>query len=131
MALVPQVWPAAMLFAAHQPWLILDHTGGDVQEPCHMLAPHHKPGGHRFVSVWSTLAHRQALWPGPPRAKASLWLEPRGEGPQLQGLIMARALSVPLQDTSQGDHGTARRIKARDAQRTCAFLSLALKALTF
>ena len=35
---VLQVWTAAMLCAAHQLLLLLDHTGGGVQEPCPMLA---------------------------------------------------------------------------------------------
>ena len=43
----------------------------------------------------------------PPRVKTlPCGWSPEGEGPQLQGLIMARAPSIPLQDTSQGVHGT-------------------------
>lgn len=37
-SLVPQVWTAAMLCAAHQLLLLLAHTGRGIQEPCLMLA---------------------------------------------------------------------------------------------
>lgn len=43
-----------------------------------------------------------ALWPALPGQNPPLWLDPRGEGPQLQGLIMARAPSIPLAGHESG-----------------------------
>ena len=56
---------------------------------------------------------------------------PEGEGPQLQGLIMARALSVPLQDTSQGDHGTALGGSRPETPKDSRFSFISAKASDF
>ena len=48
---VLQVWTAAMLCAAHQLLLLLDHTGGGIQEPCPMLA-------HSSQTWWPQICFR-------------------------------------------------------------------------
>ena len=106
---VLQVWTAAMLCAAHQLLLLLDHTGGGVHEPCPMLA-------HSSQTWWPQICFR---WVQPhstgrhcgrtsERQNLHLCLEPRGRGPPAQGLISGQSsLYHPAGHTVRAHHSTA------------------------
>ena len=105
---VPQVWTAAMLCAAHQQLLLLDCTGGGVQEPCHMLAHSSQTWWPQICFRW-VQPHSTGRHGGQPSQgqNLTLWLEPRGEGPQLQGLISGQSsLYHPAGHTVRADHST-------------------------
>ena len=121
-----------LLCAAHQPRLLLDHTRGGVQKPCHMLAHTSQTCWPNIRFRWVNPAPQAGTVASPPRGKTfPCGWSPEGEGPQLRGLIMARALSVRLQDTSQGDHGTALGGSRPEMPKDSRFSFISAKASDF
>ena len=123
-----------MLCAAHQLLLLLDHTGGGVQEPCPMLAHTSQTWWPQTCFRWIQPHSTGRSRASPPRGKTfPCGWNPEGEGPPASRADQWPELSLsPCRTHSQGrsQHST-RRIKARDAQRTHVSLSLELKPSDF
>ena len=88
---VLQAWTAAMLCAAHQLLLLLDRTGGGVQEPCPMLA-------HTSQTWWPQICLR---WVNPaPQAGpvASPECSEKPTSHRAKGMALLFGATCPSQD---------------------------------
>ena len=101
---VLQVWTAAMLCAAHQLLLLLDRTGGGVQEPCPMLAHTSQTSWPKICFRWVQPHSTGRSMTSPPRGKTfPCGWNPEGEGPPASRADQWPELSLsPCRTHSQG-----------------------------